>query len=1140
MRHTSLACGWKGVIGTALAIVLVAGSFALAPPASAAPVESGPVRAWGFNRQGQLGNGSTTDSAVPVGVIGSSQMVAIDAGSAHSLGLRTDGTVWAWGDNDRGQLGANGTADSSVPVQVTELTGATAVAAGGLHSLALKSDGTVWAWGYGIWGQLGNNSPADSLVPVQVTGLSGVKAISAGIFHSVALKSDGTVWAWGRNDVGQLGDNTTTDRPVPVQVQGNDLNGTSPVTSISAGRDHNIALRGDKTVWAWGLNRTGQLGDNSTTNRSLPVRVTGPGFIERFPLAVAGGADHSMALMTDGTVWTWGSNAFGQLGNGTRTSSSVPVQVSNLSGVSAIASGGNHSLVIKSDGTVREWGEGVVLPAQMSGVAGALAISGGASFSLVVTRPVAGPQRAWGRNHAGQHGTNSTTDSPAPVPVVNLDGAIAVTAGERHSLALRGDGTVWAWGANGAGQLGNNTSLDSSIPGPVNNLTGVKAIAAGQNHSLALKNDGTVWGWGISGAPGWLGTGPSNNNMPQQVSGLSGVTAIAAGLNHSLAVRSDGTAWAWGRNDFGQLGDISTDARTAPVQVTGLSGVSALAGGWYHSAALLSDGTVRTWGRAFEGQLGNNNPNDHRSIPVQVSNLNGVTAIAANGNHNLARMNNGTVKSWGHNAFGQLGNGANTNSAVPVLVSNLTGVTSVAAGWYHSLAVRSDGTVRTWGENDHGQLGTNSTTDSNVPVQPVLSPTMAVAGGGSHSLAVPLSLPGVPTLVSPIGDGITNLVTYKWSAVAGATEYQLWVNDPSGATVINHLWAASSTCSAGASTCDVTPVTTLGSGKHKWWVRAHNGAGYGTWSVSKVFTVVTPPGKPTLIAPTGNVSDTTPTYTWNAVSGAAEYELWVQARSTVVINSSHTAATAGCSGGTGTCSVTPTTALSPGSHTWWVRARNAAGSGTWSTGMVFTIVAPPAAPIPASPTGDVGDRTPTYTWHAVTTGATQYDLWVSDSSGTRVVNVQPTASAAGCSTDTRCDLTPTTSLVQGGHTWWVRARDAASWGAWSAAKTFTVLGAPTEQPELYEPSGNIGTDFPDYSWSSVYGAISYQLWVNEGSTTVVNRSLTASEAQCVGSSTCRAEQLNPALNSGRHTWWVRGVNDSGNGPWSTAMTFTVP
>ncbi len=410
--------------------------------------------------------------------------------SSSMGGLETFTTLTAWGDNFLGQLG-NGVplpypddSHSTIPVEVSNLEGAElkAIAAGQGHSLALKNDGTVWAWGLNQDGQLGDGTTTDSSTPVQVNDptdssgyLTDVSAIAAGSSHSLALKSDGTVWAWGNNFSGELGDGTTTDSSnKPVQVS--ELDG---IEAIAAGGSLSLALKNDGTVWAWGDNQAsqgsrigGQLGDDEITSSNTPLQVSDlPGGIE----AIAAGAEHGLALNDDGTVWAWGYNFFGQLGNGTATdSSNKPVQVSELDGVKGIAAGGSFSLALKDDGTVWAWGDNQV------GQLGDGTSTDGTPTTCEYTET------------GGGSGTStSCTGSNTPVQMSEVSGIEAIAAGVAHGLALKDDGTVWAWGMNQSGLLGDVTyTLSTTTPGintpvQVGNLSAVKAIAAGVFHSLA-------------------------------------------------------------------------------------------------------------------------------------------------------------------------------------------------------------------------------------------------------------------------------------------------------------------------------------------------------------------------------------------------------------------------------------------------------------------------------------------------------------------------------------------------------------------------------------------------------------------------------------------------------------------------------
>lgn len=357
------------------------------------------------------------------------------------------------------------------------------------------------------------------------------KTIAAGHDHSLVILDDETLASWGQNKSGQLGDGTATvpGKKLPVKV----LN-LKNIVAVSAENEQNLALKNDGSVWSWGANWYGQLGDGSKNHSSVAVKVKNLSNVIDISMANS----HGIALKSDGTVWTWGSNFKGQLGNGEKGPDKgqvVPTQVKGLTQVISVAAGNNNSLVLKSDGSV--WG--------------------------------------WGSNWDGSNKENYfisgiTEDLTVPTRIEGLSNVLAIDYGITHALALKSDGTIWSWGQNYVGALGDGSNKTRSIPALVAGIEDVKAVSAGAMYSLALKNDGTVWAWGYNNN-GQLGDGTKTTRLtPVQVKGLSDVIAIVAGNDHSIAIKNDGTVWSWGSNWDGKIGDGgmgTADNRLSPIQV---------------------------------------------------------------------------------------------------------------------------------------------------------------------------------------------------------------------------------------------------------------------------------------------------------------------------------------------------------------------------------------------------------------------------------------------------------------------------------------------------------------------------------------------------------------------------------------------
>jgi alpha-tubulin suppressor-like RCC1 family protein len=342
---------------------------------------------------------------------------------------------------------------------------------------------------------------------------------------------------------------------------------------IAAGYFHSLALNSDGTLWAWGFNGYGQLGIGTTTNSNSMKQIGS----DNNWVSIAAGYFHNLAIRSDGTLWAWGNNLSGQLGDGTTTNSNSPKQIGSDNNWVSIAAGYYHTLAIRSDGTL--W--------------------------------------AWGYNGYGQLGDGTIIDSKIPKQIGSGNNWVSITAGYLHTLAIRSDGTLWAWGYNSKGQLGDGTTTKSTSPKQIGSNNNWVSIAAGEGHTLAIRSDGTLWAWGYN-LSGQLGDGTTfNSTSPKQIGSDKNWASITAGYYYTLAIRSDGTLWAWGYNGYGQLGDGTITNINTPKQIGSDKNWVSIAAGDYHSLALKSDGTLWAWGYNDNGQLGICSTNNKTS-PVQI------------------------------------------------------------------------------------------------------------------------------------------------------------------------------------------------------------------------------------------------------------------------------------------------------------------------------------------------------------------------------------------------------------------------------------------------------------------------------------------------------------------------------------------
>jgi alpha-tubulin suppressor-like RCC1 family protein len=718
----------------------------------------GILYSFGGNASGQLGTGNTTEVSDPTQV-GTSSWSQVAAGTSHTAAIGNDGILHTWGLGSSGQLGNTDELqnfssptivgnnifiiplNTSSPVQLGSSLWKN-ISAAEFHNLGIGNNNKLYTWGTNASGRLGSSQLVHK-VPTIIASDKNWSYVSAGRLNSAGITSRRSLYVWGENGDGQLADGTRADRSSPVQV------GTSSWIQVSVGPQHMSAITVDNKLFAWGENNNGELGqfgntgpayswsqvytttyygasdgvgstflglrsdgllffagDNRSTFLNIPSNTAvyspvqvGTSSWSKVAMSFLGSdtiRPSVMGISNDGLLYGYGSNGFGQLGNGTTSSitgtSFVQIGSDTWSDVKV---GYNFTVAIKSDGTL--W--------------------------------------AWGFNGYYNLGDGTIIDKSSPVQI-GTSSWKQISVVDSSVLAIRNDDTLWAWGVNTAGQLGIwNTDLETYSWSQIA-LTGY--------NSVAIRSDGALWTWGgndfgLNGnnLSGGTFDRAGNTSKPSNL-GTNSWSQISSGFFHNLAIRSDGTLWSWGDAAGGRLGNGSTfNSRSSPVQV-GTSSWTQISAGTYHSLGITSDGGLFAWGSNSTGALGFGDTLN-RTSPAKLGTDSWIFVNAsktfdpANISSFAIRLG-GSLFSWGSNGFGQLGDGTIISRSSPVQVGT-SSWNQVSSGTGHVLAIRSGGSLFTWGNNNNGQLGSGTITLRSSPVQVGSSSWTQVSAALDSSIA---------------------------------------------------------------------------------------------------------------------------------------------------------------------------------------------------------------------------------------------------------------------------------------------------------------------------------------------------------------------------------------------------------------------
>ena len=609
-------------------------------------------------------------------------MITIPAAPPHNQ-------LYAWGDNTYGELGDGTVIAQSSPEHIGTNSWSQ-VSIGTSFTLALKSDKTLWSWGLNNFGQLGlnlNYAAGGVNSPVLIDSANSWKVISNGTSHAAAIKGDGSLWVWGLNNAGQLGDGTTVNKSSPVKL------GSSSWSTVSCGASHTLGILTTGVLYGWGLNTSGQIGDLTLTNKSSPVLVSGPASTSwSIIFGAKGGAGYySLGITTTGQLYGWGFNNSGQVGINTTTTVSSPVLVSGPASTSwsFIAAGQSYSGAITSTGALYMWGD----------------------------------------NTYGNLGDGTTVAKISPIKIGTSSWSF-IDLGAEVTHGIDSAGRLFGWGYNLDGGVGINTTTTVSSPvlvsGPAS--TSWKAVS-NYLSTLAITINGVLYGWGQNnnttngGAPGNGRTGGGSISSPVLVSGPAGASWTAISLNGTnpdtaFGITTTGALYGWGDNIIQNALPVNNYINS-PVQV-GVSSWTAVAAGGSHSIGITTAGVLYGWGYNTSGQVGINSLTTVSS-PVLVSGPTSTSwsTIAAGTFHSIGITSTGKLYTWGLNTAGQLGINSLPNAvSSPVVVSGPAGASwsTIAAGAFHSLGITTAGILYGWGINTAGQLGINSLTTVSSPV----------------------------------------------------------------------------------------------------------------------------------------------------------------------------------------------------------------------------------------------------------------------------------------------------------------------------------------------------------------------------------------------------------------------------------------
>ncbi len=676
--------------------------------------QQGQLLCWGYNQNGQLGDGTRSRRNTPRIIGNDTHWRFVSAGSIHTCALKDDDSLWCWGDNRYGQLGVGENEAQLIPKQVLDPNHWHAVSVGKNHTCAIKADDSLWCWGRNNYGQIGAN--VDSLhenlyfTPNPVLPKDSWQEVSSGSFHSCGIQTDGSLWCWGNNESGQIGDGTNENRNLPAKIMPG-----SKWKKVSAGSDHSCGIQADGSLWCWGNNRFATLGDGTLTDREAPTLIDK----NNEWVTISAGNYVTCGITKEGKLWCWGYGHWG-LFSPRQSYATHPKEVippkKNLGTWLNVALKKDHICAISSKNHLFCWGlnsSGQIGNGHDYAIRQPVLVAKESDWKDIATSAAQCSHTCgiksdrslwcWGKNSDGQLGLGNYIFQQHPVPIAQGRTWQSIALA-RHTCGILLDGSLWCWGINEHYQLGTGDKTIRLLPTRISDADTWNTVATNFNYSCGVKTDHSLWCWGELFSK-TDGRAEIALKSPQKLADGEWKT-LSAGQNHLCGIQQKGSLWCWGINSQGQLGDKTTTTHDTPT-IIGDDVWREISIGFEHTCGIQQNGSLWCWGSNAFGQLGVIGPSKV-THPLQIAKTQTWTHISAGDSYTCGIQTDGSLWCWGWGLNGELGLGNPSQALTPKKVSSQTPWKKISAGKCHSCGIQTDGTLWCWGSNYYGQIGINT------------------------------------------------------------------------------------------------------------------------------------------------------------------------------------------------------------------------------------------------------------------------------------------------------------------------------------------------------------------------------------------------------------------------------------------------